>query len=489
MWTDWIAILIFATQLLLAGCGLIFFISGVDDLFVDICYVIWRVGIRLGIAAAPPACSADRLSSLPEQPIAIIIPAWHESDVIRPMLRNTLKTIDYTNYQIFVGTYPNDPETQSEVRAVAAEFPNVHVVLCGNPGPTCKADCLNWVYQQICTYEEDHEMEFSVVLMEDCEDCVHPLCLKLLNELIPRFDMVQLPVFPLPEKWNYFTSGHYLDEFAEYHGKDIFVRGLLSGAIPAAGVGCAFSRRALIRLLHENDNELFNTRSLTEDYEFGLRIGSLGMRTIFVSHFLPDCRANAEVWGPRDHADRWIAVREHFPSSFKAAVKQKSRWVVGIAMQGWQNIGWKGNLAMRYMLYRDRKAVLTNQVSLLGYAIVIFVTGLQMYTWLVPDSYRYPPLVEHGSWLWDLLLGNAVFLCNRLGWRFYFVRRIYGNKQAMLALPRQIWSNLINGFATNRAIYLFVRAAVLRRRIAWDKTAHVLPGSMSMKAERANAAN
>src|SRR5690348_18428363 len=100
MWIDGIAIFVFATQVMLAGCGIIFFLSGIDDLFIDISYVIWRIGTRLGFIPGPPSSSAERLSSLPEQPIAIMIPAWHEADVIRPMLRNTLRTIDYTNYQI-----------------------------------------------------------------------------------------------------------------------------------------------------------------------------------------------------------------------------------------------------------------------------------------------------------------------------------------------------------------------------------------------------
>jgi adsorption protein B len=484
MWSDWIAILVFATQFLLAGCGIVFFVSGIDDLFIDISYVIWRKRARLSPCAVHPSGPEGRLSVLAEQAVAIMIPAWHEAAVIRPMLTNTLRTVAYTNYHIFVGTYPNDPETQSEVGKVSAEFPNVHRVVCENAGPTCKADCLNWIFQSIRRYETEHHTVFSIVLMQDCEDCVHPLCLKVFNDLVPQYDMVQLPVFPLVEQSNLFTSGHYIDEFAEYHGKDIFIRALLSRAIPAAGVGCAFSRNALTRLADNNNKELFNTSSLTEDYEFGLRLGSLGMRSVFLNQFMPHFTAKDDAWRPRDRADRWIAVREYFPSTFKAAVIQKARWVVGIAIQGWRNIGWKGNLAMRYMLFRDRKAIVTNQVSLLGYAIVVFVVSFQMYTWLVPDSYRYPPLVERGSWLWNLLLVNLGFLGNRLGWRFYCVRRIYGYKQAFLALPRQIWANLINGCATNRAIYLFARSTILRRKIAWDKTAHVLPSPISIGTYR-----
>ena len=480
MWSDSIGILVFVTQLLLIGCGAIFCLSGLDDFFVDVLYVIWRIRGCLGPGAWRGLISEEYLSSLPEQPIAIMIPAWHEADVIRSMLTNTIRTIAYTNYHIFVGHYPNDPATLSEIEKVSAEFPNVHPVVCGNPGPTCKADCLNWVYQTIRRYAGEHQMDFGIVLMEDCEDCVHPLCLKLLNAFIPDYDMVQLPVFPLETQWTHFTSGHYIDEFAECHGKDIPVRLRLTGAIPAAGVGCAFSWRALDTLRREHGNELFNTSSLTEDYEFGLRVGSLGLRSVFLAQLVPDVQARCGVWRRRDQADRWIAVRELFPSGVNAAVKQKSRWIVGIAMQGWKNIGWRGSLAMRYMLFRDRKAILTNQVSTLGYGIVLFVAGLWTYSWLVPDAYRYPPLVERGSWLWNLLLVNVFFLVNRLGWRFWSVRRIYGYRQAFLAIPRQIWANIINGMATNRALYLAARSVILRRKIAWDKTTHVLPATIAI---------
>ncbi|WP_223200730.1 glycosyltransferase, partial [Staphylococcus aureus] len=48
-------------------------------------------------------------------------------------------TLDYENYHIFVGTYPNDPDTQRDVDEVCARFPNVHKVVCARPGPTSKA--------------------------------------------------------------------------------------------------------------------------------------------------------------------------------------------------------------------------------------------------------------------------------------------------------------------------------------------------------------
>jgi len=476
---DLVFFCVFLIQILLAVLGFIFFVSGCDDLFIDICFVVWRLyrGIRPG--GGRPSPSEQDLLRQPEKPIAVIIPAWDESDVIRPMLTNMLRTTDYGTVHIFVGTYPNDLETRGQVDLITAEFANVHQIVCGNPGPTCKADCLNWVYHGVARHERQHGIRFEIFVMDDCEDLVHPFALRLFNYMIPDFDMVQIPVFPLRRKWNDFVGGHYVDEFTEYHGKDIFVRRLLSGALPAAGVGCAFSRRALAAIAGDRDGELFNTGSLTEDYEFGLEVGRRGMRSTFVSHRLPPLSAYNGPWKPRDRADARIAVREYFPSTVRTAVKQKARWVIGIAFQGWSNLGWSGNLGMKYMLLRDRKTVITNQVCLFGYLIVLLILAFFTYSRLSPDAYNYPALVQRGSWLWTLLLFNVGFLLNRIWWRFYSVYRIYGWGQAFLAVPRQVCSNIVNGLATTRALFIFVRAAVLGRRIAWDKTAHVLPASVA----------
>ena len=72
-----------------------------------------------------------------------------------------------------------------------------------------------------------------------------------------------------------------MDEFAEWHAKDLVVRESLVGSVPSAGVGTCFSRRALLALNAETDNQPFNTESLTEDYDVGARLGKMGMQSIF----------------------------------------------------------------------------------------------------------------------------------------------------------------------------------------------------------------
>ncbi len=47
-----------------------------------------------------------------------MVPAWNETGVIGNMAELAATTLDYENYHIFVGTYPNDPDTQRDVDEV-----------------------------------------------------------------------------------------------------------------------------------------------------------------------------------------------------------------------------------------------------------------------------------------------------------------------------------------------------------------------------------
>jgi bacteriophage N4 adsorption protein B len=389
--------------------------------------------------------------------------------VIRRMVANILTSVRYTNYHVFVGTYPNDVPTQREVDAVAAEFPNVHRVVCANPGPTCKSDCLNWIYQGVLDFERQHGVKFVMFLIHDAEDVPHPLSFKLFNYLLPPYDMVQLPVLCLPTPWPCFTAGHYLDEFAEQHLKDLPVREWLTGTVPAAGVGCAFGRDALQLVAARADNQVFSVDSLTEDYEIGMRLRALGLKQVF-----------AKV----PAGDEYIATWEYFPARLSAAIRQKSRWIVGITLQGWRGLGWHGDMWTKYALFRDRKGLITNQLGILGYVTVAFVLAVWLVTSLLPDSYRYPALVERGSWLWYVMLVNGVFMLERLFVRAMCVRELYGWHQAVLALPRQIWSNVVNCAATVRAIRLWARHLRTGRPIAWDKTGHIFPSEAELQRRR-----
>lgn len=485
---DLIGSILVCAKALMFVVGACFLLSGIDDLVIDAIYVFRSLYRRWVLLPRHAPLTVEKLREQPEQAIAVMIPAWDESAVIRPMLSNTLRSIEYRNYVIFVGTYLNDADTQREVDLVAAQDARVKKIVTPHDGPTNKADCLNWIYSGIRQFEHDTGRQFQIFVMQDCEDVIQPLCYKVFNYLIPRRDMIQLPVESLETAWHKMTGGHYIDEFAQSHYKDMLVREAIGASLPAAGVGAGFSRRAVVHLASAKGNELFSTDSLTEDYEFGFRLHQAGFSQAFVRVMVPKSGMQRHSLTGRPRPAVWketVCVREFFPDQFKFSVRQKSRWVVGIAMQGWANLGWQGNAATRYMLLRDRKAIVTNLMNLLGYLLVLLVSGVWLIHALVPRAYEFPPLMEKHTLLWNLMLVNALLFVIRILMRGFCTSRLYGVKQGLLSFPRMIWGNFINFLATGRAIRLYIQYLKTGRFIRWDKTAHRYPSQEDLGVEPA----
>jgi len=254
---------------ILAPLAAAILISGLDDLMVDLAWAwTWlKSALRPAASVFPPG--PRQLENAPQQRIAIFVPLWHEHQVVGRMLEHNLAAIRYPDYHFFAGCYPNDVETQEAVQAVAERFPQVHLALCPHPGPTSKADCLNWIYQHLLLLEERSGEFFDIVVIHDAEDLVHPEELRWINYYAARYDFVQTPVLALATPLRKLTHGVYCDEFAENHSRDMTVRAVLGGFVPSCGVGTGYRRDALDRLARASSNRLFEPEALTEDYENG----------------------------------------------------------------------------------------------------------------------------------------------------------------------------------------------------------------------------
>src|SRR5918998_4839847 len=319
-----------------------FLIFAANDLLVDLIYFARRMWRAVAVYSRYPRAFASQLER-PARPgfLAILVPAWDESAVISSMLRATLRRGGHANYRIFVGHYRNDPATAAAIASVADQ--RIEMVSVEVDGPTTKADCLNHLYDALLFYERATGRTAKAVVLHDAEDVVHPLELGLFDRLIERAGVIQVPVVPLVDRSSPWISGHYCDEFAEAHAKEMVVREAVGAAIPLAGVGCAIAREPLARLAAMHDGRPFVGGSMTEDYELGLRIGALGLKTMFVR--IPATPGDRSV----------VSSRGHFPSSFGVAVRQKARWLGGIALAGWDRLGWRGGIGERWMRVRDRR--------------------------------------------------------------------------------------------------------------------------------------
>ena len=148
-------------EMLAVGLTVLILLTSLDDLLIDLWYWLRSFYRWFWIHARFPRLKAETLDAKPERPIAIMVPAWKESEVILAMLTTSNTLIRYSNYHFFVGVYRNDAETIAEVRSAMARFPNVSMSVVPRDGPTSKADCLNVVLADILAHERRSERPFS----------------------------------------------------------------------------------------------------------------------------------------------------------------------------------------------------------------------------------------------------------------------------------------------------------------------------------------
>ncbi|MDZ3830497.1 MAG: glycosyl transferase family protein [Sphingopyxis sp.] len=454
-WAQWLVQGVGYELMLFASVGIL--LIGIDDLSFDVLWFVRRARQRPPLA---PLGEGPRLNGR----IALFVPAWDERRALPAMLRRTLAAWDGHDFRIYIGCYPNDLGTLRSVSGLVSADHRLRLVVGERDGPTTKGDNLNRLWAAMGADERSDGMRFAAVVLHDVEDHVHPGELDLYRRLLVDHAMVQIPVVPFVDRAGRWVGGHYADEFAETHGKELGLRSELGVPIPSAGVGCALGRGALALLAIERGGSPFRADSLTEDYEVGLLIGAYGLRACFA-----DCR---DARGER------IVSRGPFPVTLEAAVRQKARWIAGIALAGWAHLGWLASdmtapgqgwarrWLNRWMLWRDRRAPLAALIVLAAYAALIFA-GLD---WIGQRALGWPA-PDHRGTVDMLLTASAALLIWRLGMRGHFTARWYGIREALFALPRAFIANVIAILAARRALSTYWRMW-RSGKVVWDKTAH-----------------
>ncbi len=442
----------FAWPYFLGVLASILLLSGIDDLLpVLICAAHRLFGKR---AALP----AGKAKSGPERRIAIFVPCWRESNVIESMVRHNIARIRYRNFDFFLGVYPNDQATSDVALDLASSLPNVHVAVCPKAGPTSKADCLNAIYRGMTHFESGSGVRFDTIVLHDAEDLIHSDALGVIDREREHNEMVQVPVLPIPTGPADLTHGIYCDEFAEFQMIDMRARQCSRAFIPSNGVGTGFSRDVLERLAAKREGSIFDPSSLTEDYEIGVQFHEAGCRQIFS----PLVRAESGI----------IATREYFPRTMQSAIRQRARWLTGIALQTWERHGWRGTWRTRYWFWRDRKGILTNPVSLL--TNVLFVAGLADFA-VSRTLHRPWGFAATNAWVVQLSLLTAGVQVFRLALRSACVARLFGIGMGLTVWTRCFYANFVNCVATFTAIRNYTLSRFHRKQLTWDKTQHAFP--------------
>ena len=450
---------------MLLFASLCFLIGAIDDMVFDGLWIFYRLRRRLFVYSRYRRATVETLGdATPDSRLAIFVPAWNEAPVIGAMLERCLRQWRAGAYRIYVGCYPNDKATIAAVAAAASGSEELRLVICRQNGPTTKADCLNHLWDALCQDEIEEKRNYAGVVLHDAEDLVHPEELRLLRHLVSRAALVQLPVIPRRATRSRWIAGHYGDEFAELHGKQMVMREALGASMPSAGVGCAFARDALMNLSARTQGNPFDSRSMTEDYELGLKLTEGDSRGIFVRL--------------RDQRGQLVATQEFFPDKLADAVRQKSRWIAGISLSGWDRLGWNKGWRENWMRLRDRKATIAAMVLAIAYMVVI-LTAILLVAELL-GFYRLQPVSE---FLGILLVINAGALIWRQLLKSCFVFALYGLREALLSMPRTVVANIINILAAWRAIGHYTRQLV-GDPVNWEKTAHFFPDANDVQELR-----
>jgi adsorption protein B len=426
---------------------------GIDDLILDLVAFFKK----LGPEELTPELEV-KVRAEPEKWIGIMVANWHEADIIERMLLGNLGRIDYRNYVIFVGTYPNDPDTIAAAQKVADKYARINVVVNTKDGPTSKGQMINEMVTAIFEYESSHNMKFDFLMIHDSEDVIHPLSLLLINYFGNSADFLQVPVhsFNLPLKE--IVGATYLDEFAEPHTKDLLVRVAMGASLPSAGVGTAMSRNLILQYMKTQDGALLIEESLTEDYVLGVKSKFFGFKSKFLCFYKKRINGSKNI----------IATFEYFPKLIKNSIRQKTRWNVGIIFQSPKFVPFKGDLVDKYFLYRDRKGPWANSIAL--YALILLIINLSLY-FTQPELlgfYQLPLLKALGYF-------NLFLMLQRFFQKARAVLFIGGYKQLIFLPIRWLTTLFINTWVGWAAWNQYRVSVSKGQKLAWAKTTHEIP--------------
>ena len=295
-------------------------VSGLDDLFITLVgFATCRTPLSMAFGRrSSPAHAAEAH----RHPRAALARARKSS----PACSSTTSPPSATKLP---GSSPastrTDPATRPPWPGVAARF-RVHVVVCPHGGPTSKGDCLNWIYRGMQDYEARHGVRLRRHARCRGSDPSRirsswstgspprttwfrfPCCPSYaVPRMHPRPVLRRIRRIPIAR-----TSRFVSVSAASCPGTE----SARASPAPRSSDWCE-ARRPHLRtgLHHRGLRKWFPAAG--DGLPPGLRSGVPAGQTVPV------------------------ATREYFPRHFRAAVRQRGRWVTGIALQGWERHGWR----------------------------------------------------------------------------------------------------------------------------------------------------
>jgi len=241
--------------------------------------------------------------------IAVMVPVFREENVIGRTLDFLVKAAEAYDpklVRVYVGTYPNDLATRKIVNEFERNYPSiVEEVVNPKPGPTTKAQNLNNIYDNI-------KRKFDLIGIHDAEDFIpfnifnatnYWHIMRVKND--EKLAGLQFAVRAKTDNYSLTNSVYMLT----FRLTNLFLTAKNKGFVPSHGTGTYYKQGTLDEVLKRR-GYVWDEKNFTEDFEVSLYLYHVIGKTLL---YIP-----------------YPYIEEYFPSSFKRAVKQMSRWSYGI---------------------------------------------------------------------------------------------------------------------------------------------------------------
>jgi cellulose synthase/poly-beta-1,6-N-acetylglucosamine synthase-like glycosyltransferase/4-amino-4-deoxy-L-arabinose transferase-like glycosyltransferase len=243
---------------------------------------------------SPAERGMKRVERDPAHSFSLIVPARHEEAVLEATL-SRLVSSDHPAFEVLVVVGADDESTREVAERVAERHPEVVKVIIDHSWPKNKPKALNTALAY-CTG--------TVTGVFDAEDIVHPALLRRIDQTFQRTDadVVQAGVQLMNFRSSWLTVRNVLEYYFWFRSRlHVHAR---QGFIPLGG-NTVFVRTKILRAVSGWDPEC-----LAEDCELGVRLSSLGARTVVV--YEPE-----------------MVTREECPPTLRAFARQRTRWSQG----------------------------------------------------------------------------------------------------------------------------------------------------------------
>jgi glycosyltransferase XagB len=230
----------------------------------------------------------------PAVSFSLIVPARHEETVLEGTLSRLVQS-DHPDFEVLVVVGDDDPATRAVAERVAERYPGLVKVVVDDSSPKSKPRALNAALRH-CSG--------SITGVFDAEDDVHPALLQRVDQCFQktRADVVQAGVQLMNFQSSWLTVRNVLEYYFWFRSRLHFHAA--QGFIPLGG-NTVFIRTQLLQAVSGWDDDC-----LAEDCELGVRLSSLGAKTVVF--YEPE-----------------LVTREECPATLGAFTRQRTRWNQG----------------------------------------------------------------------------------------------------------------------------------------------------------------